>query len=223
MDPVSVHADRTLDACVSGSQLPWQPSPSPGVQRRVLERIGGEVALATSIVRYAAGSRFEAHLHAGGEEFLVLEGVFSDEHGHYPAGTYVRNPPGSAHAPFSTGGCVIFVKLRQMAADETRRVVVPPGAVRWAPAEGLPGHERALLYARAPESVALERLPAGGTVPPRQGTGGDELFVVEGSVQVAGQAQPLARWGWRRSAAGPQPGLSAPSGALLWIKRGHLG
>lgn len=72
-----------------------------------------EVARATSIVRYAPESRFAEHIHELGEEFLVLEGMFSDEHGDYGAGTYVRNPPGSSHSPYTVDGCTIFVKLRQ--------------------------------------------------------------------------------------------------------------
>ena len=66
----------------------------------MLDRIGDEVARATSIVRYAPGSSFARHEHAKGEEFLVLEGIFSDDSGDYPAGFYVRNPPGSGHTPF---------------------------------------------------------------------------------------------------------------------------
>jgi len=63
----------------------------------MLDRIGEEVAQATSIVRYAAGSHFDRHVHDGGEEILVPHGVFSDEYGDYPAGAYVRNPPGASH------------------------------------------------------------------------------------------------------------------------------
>ena len=103
----------------------------------MLDRSGGEVARATSIVRYAPGARFDRHVHGGGEEILVLEGVFSDESGDHPAGTYLRNPPGSAHAPFSREGCVLFVKLWQFTAGDTAalrpghprgRVAAGPGA-----------------------------------------------------------------------------------------------
>ena len=89
----------------------WVHSPESGVDRRMLDRIGNEVARATSIVRYAPRSFFPAHSHAQGEEFLVLEGVFSDEHGDYPCGTYVRNPPGSGHSPSSENGCRILVPV----------------------------------------------------------------------------------------------------------------
>jgi len=96
---------------VSFDELPWVPSPAKGVDRRMLDRVGNEVARATSVVRYAPKSRFDAHEHALGEEFLVLEGVFADEHGEYPAGTWVRSPHRSQHHPFSTEGCLIYVKV----------------------------------------------------------------------------------------------------------------
>src|SRR5262245_27744975 len=99
MDSLALHADVNRPALMHGADLPWHPSPAPGVERKLLERMGGEGALATRIVRYASHSHFAAHEHGAGEESLVLEGVFSDEHGDYPPMTYVRNPPGSVHTP----------------------------------------------------------------------------------------------------------------------------
>ena len=113
-----VKADFAERVVVPTYELPWLPSPQAGIDRRLLDRVGGEVARATSLVRYAPASRFPAHEHGFGEEFLVLDGVFSDEHGDYPKGTYVRNPPGSRHMPKTGPGCVIFVKLQQMQLDE---------------------------------------------------------------------------------------------------------
>ena len=106
---MNLNHDFRLRVVQHAADAAWSPSPLPGVTRRMLDRVGGEVARATSIVRYAAGSRFDAHGHPGGEEILVLDGVFSDEHGDYPAGTYLRNPPGSRHAPLSREGCTLFV------------------------------------------------------------------------------------------------------------------
>ena len=97
--------------------LPWVPSPLPGVDRRMLDRVGGEVARATSIVRYEPGSSFSEHTHELGEEFLVLEGVFSDERGDYPANTWMRSPHESRHKPFSKGGCLIYVKVGHLAPE----------------------------------------------------------------------------------------------------------
>ena len=117
---MELNADFSQRVAVHAARLPWVASPIAGVDRRMLDRIGDEVARATSIVRYAPASRFSAHTHGGGEEFLVLDGVFQDEHGDYPAGSYVRNPPTSRHTPGSAPGCVLFVKLWQFdLADRT--------------------------------------------------------------------------------------------------------
>lgn len=125
-----LNADFALPVVIRPGDSPWVASPLAGVERRMLDRIGEELARATSIVRYAPGSHFSAHGHPGGEEFLVLDGVFSDERGDYPAGTYVRNPIGSRHAPFSREGCTIFVKLMQFdAADRAEVVEQPPRRV----------------------------------------------------------------------------------------------
>ena len=108
---MKIAADFSQRIVVNSNTLPWVKSPMAGVDRRPLDRIGDEVARATSIVRYAPGSEFSPHVHTGGEEFVVLEGVFQDEHGDFPAGSYIRNPPQSQHKPGSKEGCTIFVKL----------------------------------------------------------------------------------------------------------------
>ena len=119
-----VRDDVAVTAWVAPDRRRWAPSPEPGVERVMLDRVGDEVAVATSIVRYRSGSRFARHVHERGEEFFVLDGVFQDEHGDYPAGTYVRNPPGTSHAPFSDPGCLLFVKLRQFYPADSTTVVV---------------------------------------------------------------------------------------------------
>jgi len=124
-----LRADFDAPAWVGPADHHWTASPESGVERVMLDRIGDEVAVATSLVRYRPGSRFASHGHQWGEEFLVLDGVFEDEHGRYPAGTYVRNPPGSAHAPGSTPGCLLFVKLRQFQRDDSAHVVIDTDAL----------------------------------------------------------------------------------------------
>ena len=104
---MNLNSDFTVRAAVHAGRLEWTPSPIPGVDRRMLDRVGAEVARATSIVRYAPGSRFSPHTHGGGEELLVLDGVFQDEHGDFPAGSYIRNPPTTSHTPGSESGCTI--------------------------------------------------------------------------------------------------------------------
>ena len=158
---MNLNADFTQRAAVHAGSLPWQPSPTAGVDRRMLDRIGGEVARATTIVRYAPNSRFPAHIHGGGEEFLVLDGVFQDEHGDFPAGTYVRNPPQSRHTPGSAPGCTIFVKLWQFDPDDRTEVRLDTAAVSYEPVPGRAGVEVAPLFHDAVEDVRLERWAAG--------------------------------------------------------------
>src|SRR4029434_3257451 len=65
---MKINADLGQRAVVYSEELPWVASPLPGVDRRMLERDGEEVARATSVVRYAPNSSFDAHVHGGGEE-----------------------------------------------------------------------------------------------------------------------------------------------------------
>jgi anti-sigma factor ChrR (cupin superfamily) len=144
-----IHADMTKRAVSYADEAEWVASPMVGVERRMLERDGDEVARATSIVRYRIGSHFPHHEHALGEEFLVLDGTFADERGEYPAGTYVRNPPGSGHAPWSEDGCVSLVKFRQFHPEDSERVVVDTRSAEW-----LPGITRVSASCRCTASAA---------------------------------------------------------------------
>src|SRR6202012_5748474 len=115
--------DFAARAVVHAASMDWVPSPTKGVERRMLFRIGKKRPRPTSVVRYAPGTLFPRHGHPGGEEILVLAGVFQDESGDYPTGSYMRNPPGSGHTPGSSPGCVIFVKLWQFRKDDGEYVV----------------------------------------------------------------------------------------------------
>src|SRR5215467_3179755 len=178
-----INADFSKRVVLATNDLPWIASPQAGVERRPLDRIGGEVARATSLVRYAPNSLFPSHSHGLGEEFLVLDGVFSDEHGDYPAGTYVRNPPGSSHAPRTAPGCTILVKLRQMPSMERRRVVIDTTRSAWERTDHA-GRDRQLLYAcgETGETVTLEKLAAGTALPSTRCDGGEEIFLLTGSL-----------------------------------------
>lgn len=218
MSDTAVNADFSQAVMIETDRLPWSPSPQPGVERRLLDRIGGEVARATSIVRYLPGLSFPAHVHALGEEFLVLDGIFSDEHGDYPSGTYVRNPPGSYHAPRTAGGCIIFVKLRQMAPSEQRRIVLDTRATPLLATQE-PRIDRAMLYEDSRERVCLERLSAGGSLSLAE-PGGAEILILEGSVHL--DHRRYATRSWLRFPAAASTRLSSPEGSVYWIKRGHL-
>jgi quercetin dioxygenase-like cupin family protein len=118
-----VNADLSLRVVVDTRQMAWEPSPSGSVCRKPLYRRGGELGPVTGLVRYAPGGSFREHTHPEGEEILVLEGVFSDEHGDYPAGTFLMNPHGSRHSPGSVSGCALFVRLRQYPGNDRPRLV----------------------------------------------------------------------------------------------------
>jgi len=216
---MEIHADRGRRVVVATSELPWVDSPMSGVQRRMLEREGDEVARATSLVRYGAGSRFATHIHGGGEEFLVLEGLFQDERGAYPAGTYVRNPVGSSHAPFSDEGCTILVKLRQMDEGDQTRVVIDTAATPWLP--GLVGGLEVMpLHSFATENVALVRWAPGTAFPAHGHPGGEEIFVLEGVFADEQGTYPAGTW--LRNPAGSSHTPFSREGCTIFVKTGHL-
>jgi len=92
-----------------GADLDWRQGMVPGLKVTSLHQ---GLTKHTALVRWAPETRFNPHTHVGGEEILVLEGVFRDEHGSYPAGTWIRSPHMSNHRPF-TGpeGATILVKV----------------------------------------------------------------------------------------------------------------
>ena len=190
-----------------------------GVERKMLDRIGGEVARATSLVRYAPESRFSAHRHGGGEEFLVLDGVFSDERGDYPAGTYVRNPIGSAHAPHSDRGCIIFVKLHQFDPGDAVQLVVDTRQTAFQSGDA-PGLSILPLHAFGAERVALQRWAPGTRCGEQCHWGGEEILVLEGVIRDEFGAYPAGTW-----IRNPHLFRHAPfsdSGCLVYVKTGHL-
>jgi anti-sigma factor ChrR (cupin superfamily) len=219
MGAMNLHADLGQRVVVATPELPWVDSPMSGVQRRMLEREGDEVARATSLVRYAAGSRFASHIHGGGEEFLVLEGVFHDQEGAYPVGTYVRNPAGSSHAPFSDEGCTILVKLHQMEEGDQVRVVIDTAATPWLP--GLvDGLEVMPLHSFGSENVALVRWTPGTIFPGHGHPGGEEIFVLEGVFTDEHGTYPAGTW--LRNPAGSFHTPFSREGCTIYVKTGHL-
>lgn len=217
---MNLNSDFNARAAVHAARLDWTPSPIPGVDRRMLDRIGEELARATSIVRYAPHSHFSPHTHGGGEEFLVLDGVFQDEHGDYPPGTYVRNPPTSRHTPGSEPGCTLFVKLWQFDPDDRTPVRIDTSDLSFLPAPDLPGIEFAVLYDSAWELVLLERWAPGISIAVPI-PAGIELLVLDGGFTAGGEE--FTQYSWLRLPAGSTLRAAAgPQGCRLWVKSGHL-
>jgi len=217
---MEINADFNQRAAVHGSELEWVPSPMKGVDRRMLDRIGDEVARATSIVRYAPGSHFSPHVHAGGEEFLVLEGVFQDEQGDFPAGYYVRNPPQSRHESGSEPGCTILVKLWQFEPDDRTHVQIDTGKMASLADADRPGVSILPLFRDAREDVRIETWAPGARIE-IEPDGGCELFVLEGGFEEGGES--FTALGWLRLPVGaPLRATAGPAGARVWMKSGHL-
>jgi hypothetical protein len=217
---MNLNSDFNARAAVHAARLDWTPSPIPGVDRRMLDRIGEELARATSIVRYAPHSHFSPHTHGGGEEFLVLDGVFQDEHGDYPPGTYVRNPPTSRHTPRSEPGCTLFVKLWQFDPDDRTPVRIDTSDLSFLPAPDLPGIEFAVLYDSAWELVLLERWAPGISIAVPI-PAGIELLVLDGGFTEGGEE--FTQYSWLRLPSGSTLRAAAgPQGCRLWVKSGHL-
>lgn len=217
---MKIAADFSHREIVHSASMPWLDSPMVGVARRPLDRVGDEVARATSVVRYAAGSQFSPHVHAGGEEFVVLDGVFQDEHGDYPAGSYIRNPPQSSHTPGSEAGCVILVKLWQFQPEDRTPVRLNINELASLPHSHVKGVSVIPLFTDKHEQVSvidiqpnthLELTPEGGA----------ELFVLQGSVKE--QQDTLIQHSWLRVPIGYPLSLKTTKvGAKIWVKTGHL-
>lgn len=217
---MEINADFTKRAVVHAGKQEWIPSPMKGVDRRMLDRIGDEVARATSIVRYAPKSHFSAHTHTGGEEFLVLDGVFQDEHGDFPAGTYVRNPPTSSHTPGSEEGCIIFVKLWQFDMADRHQMHVDTRSADWQVELDREGVEVLPLYSDTRENVVMETWRAGQSVE-LEAENGMEILVIDGAFTESNES--FENQSWLRLPVGTSSTATAgQDGCKVWIKRNHL-
>ena len=191
-----INADLNARIVIDTNALDWQSSPSATVWRKRLYLDGpAEAGMVTSIVRYDADSAFPEHDHPDGEEIFVLGGTFSDEHGDYPAGSYLLNPEGFRHAPFSKDGCVIFVKLRQYAGRDRQHITLDTGTLSWQPgwADGVTVKP---LYTQTgyPEQIRLLRFEAGAGPFPHDHIQGEEVFVVDGAFEDELGAYPAGTW-----------------------------
>lgn len=216
---MQIHSDLSRRAVVHHDTLPWLDSPLSGVARKMIERDGDEVARATSIVRYAPGSVFSQHSHELGEEIIVLEGTFEDENGRYGPGHYIKNPPGSAHAPSSAKGCILLVKLRHMQPNDLERVVVDTRNTRWhqGMVEGLSVMP---LSEFATEHTALVRWAPGTYFNLHRHFGGEEIFVLDGVFEDEFGCYPAGTW-----IRSPHMSMHKPfsvEGCTILVKTGHL-
>lgn len=217
----SINGDLSVRVVADTARMPWTPSPSGSVWRKRVHLVGpAEAGQVTSVVRYEPDSRFPRHDHPDGEEILVLEGVFSDEHGNWPAGTLLLNPEGFRHAPFSKPGCMLFVKLRQFAGRERRHAVIDTHALEWAPGAGA-GVKYRTLYEQTgfADVIRLERWDA-QTEMVAAYPGGAELFVLEGG--FADEYGIYSAGCWLRFPVNSAHRPRTTKGCTLYVKRSGL-
>ena len=215
---MDLHSDYSKRVVFNHHDLPWIPSPALGVERRMFDRQGDELARATSIVRYEAGAKFPAHTHEFGEEILVLDGVFSDETGSYSAGTYIMNPPGSSHTPFSESGCTLFVKLRHLGPEQTEREIVDTNSAPWF--QGMVPGLTVMPLMRQGTGSTLVRWAPQTYFNPHKHYGGEEIFVVDGVFEDEHGRYPAGSW-----IRSPHMSLHQPfskEGCTILVKTGHL-
>ncbi len=216
---IQINMDRSKELMTNTTEMDWLPSPAKGVLRKPLEREAKETGQVTSVVRYEPGSVFSSHLHPKGEEIFVLDGVFEDEHGSYPAGSYLRNPPGSSHAPKSTTGCELFVKLNMFQQGDSETVVINTDAEEWQPgiSEGL---SIIPLHSFGAESMALVKWDIGTVFTPHVHPGGEEIFVLEGTLEDEHGTYPKGTW--IRSPNYSKHFPTSKEGCIIFVKTGHL-
>lgn len=219
MNEIQLNTDWSKRCVIDSTKLPWQNSPSPLVQRRMLERDGGEVARATSVVRYAPGARFAEHRHDLGEEIVVLSGTFGDANGAYGPGSYLRNPPGTRHAPYSTDGCTLFVKLRYMLPGDTLQCAIDTRQEKWHP--GVAAGLTVLPLASAGTThTAMVRWAPGTRFQLHRHYGGEEIFVLAGVFSDELGDYPAGHWIRSPHLSQHQP--FSRDGCLILVKTGHL-
>lgn len=215
-----LNQDYSQKVVLKTATMNWENSPASGVLRKKLEREEAEQGRATSIVRYEAGSSFPIHQHPFGEEIYVLEGVFSDENGDYPAGSYLRNPAGTSHAPFSRSGCTLFVKLCYFDVHDNQQVVVRTQEQNWLP--GLvDGLEVMPLHSFEGQHTALVKWRRHTKFRPHQHWGGEEILVIEGEFSDEQGTYPALSW-IRNPHLSQHSPFVKNSETIILVKTGHL-
>jgi len=213
-----LNLDFTQQAVIKTNQMNWISSPSAGVLRKPLARSDEDGGHVTSIVKYEKGASFSAHNHPLGEELFVLEGVFSDETGDFGRGTYIRNPPGSQHIPFSKQGCTIFVKLNQFSPRDDKQVRIDTTTAEWQP--GIGGLQVLPLHEFEQEHIALVKWPRGERFQPHRHFGGEEVLVLSGEFQDEHGRYPTNTWIRSPHMSEHYPFVEEET--IILVKTGHL-
>jgi hypothetical protein len=163
--PIVVHAERQ----------DWVLSPAAGVDRANAIPCRRRSRPRDVDRALCSASAFPRHTHGGGEEVLVLEGVFQDEHGDYPAGSCFRNPPGTSHVPATREDCTVFVRLWQFRERDNIQIVCQPGEGQHIDRRS-GARSATVLFDDGHEMVWLEEWSSEGTLRSTISVGWSSLF-----------------------------------------------
>ncbi len=219
----NLNMDFSQRIAIDTQSMDWQPSPAKGVWRKRLAREDAETGHATSIVKYEAGAKFASHPHPLGEEILVLSGVFSDHTGDYAQGSYIRNPEGFSHAPFSKQGCELLVKLHQFQATDTQQLRIDTLHAPWQQgySEGAGEPLQVMpLHQHLTESTALVFWPAGSQFKRHRHFGGEEIYIIKG--EFIDELGRYRQGSWLRNPHLSEHNPYVEQDTLIWVKVGHL-
>lgn len=212
-----LNLDFTKRVVINTDDMAWVNSPAKGVMRKPLARAEQESGHATSIVAYQKGSKFKQHAHPFGEEIFVLDGVFSDENGDYPKGSYLRNPPGSRHAPFSNEGCILFVKLHQFDPNDNKQLAINTNEADWQQIEDacyqLKLHKFGSEIVRLIEWTADQYYQS-------DAERGEEILVLSGQIEDEYGIYPSMTW--LRNPVASTAHRLVKQGTVALVKTGHL-
>jgi anti-sigma factor ChrR (cupin superfamily) len=219
-DGFRLNAEFDQRVVIRPDDYAWVDSPESGVRRMMLDRVSMENSHSSTIVEFKANSEFPHHVHYMGEELLVLEGVFADEYGEYPAGTYFRNPPGTSHvASVGESGAKVFVKLHQMQENDQAQFSIDTKTAKWLPGM-VAGLQVMPLHEHGAEHVALVKWAPHTQFSPHQHWGGEEIFVLEGTFYDEHGEYPQGTW-LRSPHLSKHTPFTKDDGAIIFVKTRH--
>ena len=169
-----------------------------------------------------------------------MDGTFHDQYGSFPAGSYVRNPIGTEHAPWvEDDGCTIMVKLLQMADPTPTELNTPTHVLLDKAKNDIGQHVQygtfAQIYSNmyTGETVEVCWVNPSALLPAdMKCVGGEELFIISGSLELDDASYGngnFNKWGWIRFPPKTdetwrerQPLIGGNTGAIVYRKTGHL-
>ncbi|MBN3908794.1 MAG: cupin domain-containing protein [Nostoc sp. NMS1] len=216
--PQKINENLSVRVAVLSTSLPWYDTEFTGIWYICFES-DNEVQdhPVTMLSRFDPGGFFELHGHPGGEEILVLQGNFVDETGIYLPGTYILNPEGFIHHPYSDEGCLTFVKLRQHGGKNRQQVRKNIYELPWQSGI-IPQIEVKPLYQQIdfPEKVWIERWQPGTALFNVVESEVKEIFVIEGTWSDELGNYPASSW--LRYPPGYSYSPSSAKGCMVYVK-----